>query len=456
MGDNVIRKSLVRDKESKFSFNSFFAGIGGFDLGLQRVGIAPAFHCELNDYCNSVLRRHWPNVPGFQDIREVGVTDLPDAQIWCGGFPCQDVSVARSWRGRDGLKGKNTGLFFPFLELIRKKKPKIVILENVMGLLSSHGGQDFKVVIQSLTNAGYAVSWRVLNTRYFGSPQSRPRVFISASRLGLEQAISNLYERQASLPPGNARNGFLNPSICKKTEAIVPQVAYCLAATSGRHTGTDWSRSYISYHDRVRRLTPTECEGLQGFPVGWSLPGKEFSQSDEDIDTLRYHGLGNAVSVAVVEWIGSRIVRSIEDNQHSLDKGKFSKDRLVKIARVASNSFHGEYSRVRNFGEILDDDSIRWQSGGCAYKDFVLDQSVSPAPVKPVASKFVDVIETRDVEDKYFLTSNAAEGILRRVSRQNRTLFRPLNDALFRMVDEKVSDAFNIEFASSKQLEIFG
>ena len=86
-------------------------------------------------------------------------------------------------------------------------------------------------------------------------------------------------------------------------------MGFCLAATSGRHTGTDWSRTYIPYKDRVRRLLPEECEGLQGFPEDWTMPDGLFNTKD-DIDSLRYHALGNAVSVPVTEWLGSRIVRT--------------------------------------------------------------------------------------------------------------------------------------------------
>ncbi len=99
----------------------------------------------------------------------------------------------------------------------------------------------------------------------------------------------------------------------KKEVPIIPKLAFCLAATSGRHTGTDWSRTYIPYKSKVRRLTPEECERLQGFPTGWTIPDGLFA-SDDDIDGLRYKALGNAVSVPVAEWIGERIVRSLTIN----------------------------------------------------------------------------------------------------------------------------------------------
>ena len=301
------KNGMAGRSKSKLTVNSFFAGIGGFELGFQRSGIRPAFHCEIQRYCNSVLQRHWPKTPCVGDILKVTADSIPSADVWCGGFPCQDVSVARGWLGRDGLKGKNTGLFYPFAELVKAKLPPVVVMENVTGLLNSHDGRDFAVILQTFQELGYGVAWRVLNTRYFGAPQSRPRVYICAWRNSARQAFDVLFEAGATFHPENQRLGFLRQTTCKKTGAHVPEVAFCLAATSGRHTGTDWSRSYISYHDEVRRLTPTECERLQGFPEGWTLPNEDFHLSDDAIDTLRYHAIGNAVSVPVVEWVAGRL-----------------------------------------------------------------------------------------------------------------------------------------------------
>ncbi|MFC1949722.1 DNA cytosine methyltransferase [Chloroflexota bacterium] len=174
--------------------NSFFSGIGGFDLAFEQAGIIPLFQCEIDAFCQRVLAEHWPDLEIAGDIKTVKSRLLPEADIWCGGFPCQDVSVARGSLKRHGLRGKQSGLFFPFIWLVRAKTPKVVFIENVQGLLNSHQGADFTIVLDTLSSMGYGVAWRVLNSR-------------------------------------------------------VPEIAYCLAATSGRHTGTDWSRSYVSYLD---------------------------------------------------------------------------------------------------------------------------------------------------------------------------------------------------------------
>lgn len=161
-----------------FSLNSFFAGIGGFDIAFERNGFKTQYLCEINSFCNEVLKTHWPKVAMATDICDIDPLSIPDADVWCGGFPCQDISVARGAAKRLGLDGTRSGLFFQYANLIKKKQPKVVIIENVEGLFNSNGGRDFGVIIQKMTSLGYAVAWRLLNSRYFGVPQSRPRVYL--------------------------------------------------------------------------------------------------------------------------------------------------------------------------------------------------------------------------------------------------------------------------------------
>ncbi|NPC55187.1 DNA cytosine methyltransferase [Caenimonas soli] len=425
----------IRTKLTKPRLNSFFAGIGGFDLGFERAGISPAFHCELNSFCTSVLRRHWPSVPCVPNILEVTAAEIPDADVWCGGFPCQDVSVARGWLGRDGLKGKNTGLFYPFAELVKQKMPTVVLMENVSGLLSSHDGRDFAVILQTFQLLGYGVAWRIFNTRYFGAPQSRPRVYICAWKNSARSALNVLYEPGCTTTPESARLGFLRPTRCEETGAHVPEVAFCLAATSGRHTGTDWSRSYISYHDEVRRLTPTECEKLQGFPEGWTLPHEDFHLSDDAIDTMRYHAIGNAVSVPVVEWVARRIateLKATKSKAEGLEPVKaaieYAKKRVPDFASAKASTV-----QIETFADHDDAPKIKWNNGGVMFGGLCHMSPVSPAPKKPIHSRVVDSLDKVKPSSRYFLSPNAATGILRRVESQERQLFDPLATALTRL-----------------------
>lgn len=124
---------------------SFFAGIGGFDLGFEMAGVETVWQCEKKSFCLDILAKHWPDVPRTDDITKVVADDIPEAEIWAGGFPCQDVSLARMGP-RSGLRGKQSGLFYDFAQLIGARRPEIVILENVAALLSSHDGRDLSLI----------------------------------------------------------------------------------------------------------------------------------------------------------------------------------------------------------------------------------------------------------------------------------------------------------------------
>ena len=160
---------------------SLFAGVGGFDLALQRAGVEVKAMVEWDKNAQGVLRHRFPNTALFGDVQEVTGDDLrgagfvPERGIITGGFPCQDLSVAGK---RAGLAGERSGLFWEIIRLIDDLRPKWVILENVPGLLSSNGGRDMGTVIGTLAECGYGFAYRVLDAQFFGVPQRRRRVFI--------------------------------------------------------------------------------------------------------------------------------------------------------------------------------------------------------------------------------------------------------------------------------------
>jgi DNA (cytosine-5)-methyltransferase 1 len=294
---------------------SFFSGIGGFDIGFEAAGIQSVSQCEVDPFCLQVLRKQFPNVPKFQDIRTLDPLAIPVADVWSGGFPCQDVSLARMGP-RPGLAGKRTGLFYDFARLLEQHSPRVVLLENVAGLLSSHEGRDFAVVTRTLAELGYSVGWRVLNSQHFGVPQSRQRVFIIGCHRDRSGPLQILFEPNGGTgdTEKNRQNGTKPLSPFKEVirgsgteNPVFQKIAYCLYATSARHTGTDWSRTYVSYPDQgeVRRLTPVECEGIMGFPTGWTQLDEV--NHEEDVDSPRYHALGNAVTPPVVATLALRI-----------------------------------------------------------------------------------------------------------------------------------------------------
>lgn len=157
---------------------SFFSGVGGLDLGFERAGIHTVSVSEIDPYACAVLAERFPSAPNLGSITEVQTNDIPEADIWSGGFPCQDLSVAGK---RAGFAGKRSSLAFTFLDLVERRRPRWLVLENVPGLFSSNQGRDFLRLLSEMDDLGYSVAWRTLDARYFGVAQRRRRVFIVAS-----------------------------------------------------------------------------------------------------------------------------------------------------------------------------------------------------------------------------------------------------------------------------------
>ena len=164
---------------------SLFAGVGGFDLAMQRQGVKVVANVEIDAQCRDVLAHHFPDAKQFTDVTTVKGKDLIDAGfnpsrgIITGGFPCQDLSVAGK---RVGLAGERSGLFWEIARLVEETQTEYFIIENVPGLLSSNEGKDFGVVLGTMADLGYSVGWRVLDAQHFGVPQRRRRVFIVGRR----------------------------------------------------------------------------------------------------------------------------------------------------------------------------------------------------------------------------------------------------------------------------------
>ncbi len=164
---------------------SLFAGVGGFDLAMQRQGVKVVASVEIDKKCNEVLAKHFPDATQFTDVTTVKGEDLinagfnPSKGIITGGFPCQDLSVAGK---RAGLAGERSGLFWEIARLVEETQTEYFIIENVPGLLTSNKGRDFGVVVGTMADIGYSLAWRVLDAQYFGVPQRRRRVFIVGRR----------------------------------------------------------------------------------------------------------------------------------------------------------------------------------------------------------------------------------------------------------------------------------
>jgi site-specific DNA-cytosine methylase len=160
-----------------------FSGIGGFALGLKRAGMALEWTgaSEVDKYASSIYKRHFPNHKELGDVTEIVIGELPRIDILTAGFPCQDLSLAGK---RAGLSGKRSGLFWEVLLFIGATRPGIFIIENVQGIFSSNGGEDFTTILKLLADLGiYDIQWQVVNTAWF-LPQNRQRIYIIGSLAG--------------------------------------------------------------------------------------------------------------------------------------------------------------------------------------------------------------------------------------------------------------------------------
>ena len=181
---------------------SLFAGVGGFDLAMQRQGVKVVASVEIDSKCNEVLARHFPDATQFTDVTTVKGSDLigagfnPSRGIITGGFPCQDLSVAGK---RAGLAGERSGLFWEIARLVEETQSEYFIIENVPGLLTSNKGRDFGVVIGTMADLGYSLGWRVLDAQHFGVPQRRRRVFIVGKRTTDGTSIAEVLFKSDSL-----------------------------------------------------------------------------------------------------------------------------------------------------------------------------------------------------------------------------------------------------------------
>lgn len=291
---------------------SFFSGIGGFDLGFERAGMKVVFQSENNKFCRKVLRQHWPDTVLAGDINDIKIRDIPkDVQVWCAGFPCQDVSLANQGKRR-GLDGDRSGLFFTFARLVGKRKPNLVVLENVTGLLNSNRGEDFRSVVGTLDGLGYVCAWRVLDAQYFGTPQRRRRVIIVAS-LGDARAAKILLDPQTVVPLSGKDE---NPRVASAKRDGVPiqETDYisiqhgCIGRRAGAGPqGKGWRIDGKTWTLDSRGSADVVCSAVGAFGVR-EAPGVSVG-----MDGCRYRAIGNAVPVQITTWLGKRIVGVMRD-----------------------------------------------------------------------------------------------------------------------------------------------
>ena len=285
---------------------SFFSGIGGIDLGLERAGMEIAFQCEILKFGQQILRKHWPGIQLEEDITKITGNDIPEVDMFAGGFPCQDLSLANQGK-RKGLEGSRSGLFFKYAELIEEKRPRWVFIENVPGLLNSAKGGDFRVVLSTLDELGYGLAWRVLDAKYFGTPQRRRRTYIVGS-LGTIGAAEVLFEPGSDTILNKSSNRTRNFTASGNDESIPGSNVFSIQhAGIGRRAnagpqGKGYRNDGETYTLDSRGSADAVCKTDAPFGV------RNSSGFSEGLDSNRWRAIGNAVCVPVIEWIGRRII----------------------------------------------------------------------------------------------------------------------------------------------------
>lgn len=264
-----------------FTVGSLFSGIGGIDLGLERAGMSVKWQVEIDDYCNKVLEKHWPDVRRYKDVRTIG-DGLEPVDLICGGFPCQPVSIAGRRRGQEDERW----LWPEYRRIICQVKPRWIVAENVPGLLSMDSGRLFAGILGDLAESGYDAEWDCIPAAAFGAPHLRQRLFIVAyANAGRQRCIFQQECQPPRITQADTRgNGEISSMAHANGERFTDLQRRSTHEGMDRHgalSQTDWWD-----------VEPDICRVANGVP--------------RRVDRLK--GLGNAVVPQVAEWIGRQIL----------------------------------------------------------------------------------------------------------------------------------------------------
>lgn len=315
---------------------SLFDGIGGFPLGASKHNIETIWASEIEDVPIKITKEKFPSMKHLGDITKISGYELEPVDIISFGSPCNNLSILGD---RKGLDGEQSKLFLEAIRIIHEmrektngKYPRYILWENVTGAFSSNGGNDFKRVLEEITQADipmprsgkwakagmvrnekFSLAWRTFDAQFWGVPQYRERIFLVCDYRG-QSAPEILFEcKRVSRDIGKVseeKSEYADTFSTSNYETITTAGGRSVTSTLFAAYGTKWnsnSGAYTGNHfiidDKqgeamVRRLTPLECERLMGFPDDWTVGYK---------DTPRYKALGNSVVVHIVDWIFSRM-----------------------------------------------------------------------------------------------------------------------------------------------------
>ena len=318
-------------------YGSVCSGIEAATVAWHPLGWKPAFFSEIEPAPRSVLAHHYSDVPCHGDFTTIGANEYGPIDLLVGGTPCQSFSIAGL---RGGLDDDRGNLALEFIKLAQRTRPRWVVWENVPGVLSSNRGRDFGTFLAALGEIGYGFAYRVLDAQYFGVAQRRCRVFVVGCLGDWRRAAAVLFERH-SLQGHSAPRREKGRAVAGKSKSTIDENSWPADVTSTLNAAFGSKLGLEDQHIRsgaplfvpdtvgtltakgptamgapevdamhyiattaVRRITPRECERLQGFPDDYTLVQHRNKPMS---DGPRYKALGNSMAVPVMRWIGERI-----------------------------------------------------------------------------------------------------------------------------------------------------
>jgi DNA (cytosine-5)-methyltransferase 1 len=286
---------------------SVCSGIEAASVAWHPLGWQPAAFSEIDAFPRAVLQHHYPDAPLHGDFTTIGADQYGPVDLLVGGTPCQSFSVAGLRLGLDDPRGN---LALGFAQLAQRLAPRWIVWENVPGVLSANGGRDFGAILGAMAELGYSFAYRVLDAQHFGVPQRRRRVFLVGHSSGdWRRPAAVLFEPDCMRrDPASGHQAPQAVAGDAASSAGGGDVAKCLTAGVGKRYDPE-TETLVPDQLRVRRLTPTECERLQGFPDGYTAIPWRKKPADLCPDGPRYKALGNSMAVPVMRWIGARIAQ---------------------------------------------------------------------------------------------------------------------------------------------------
>ncbi len=322
MGDGEKNKKTTQPQKI-FKTIDLFAGIGGIRLGFEKAGFKTVFANDFESKCKETYDENFQDSKLIvEDIRKIGIGDIPDFDFLLGGFPCQAFSIAGHQQGFNDKKGRGN-LFFDIAKIIQARKPEGFLLENVKNLKNHDHGKTFRIIIETLKDLGYYVKSQVLNSMDYGNiPQNRERIYIVGFK---NKSAIEKFNFPKPIPLNKTIGDILETEVDEKyyynNKPLYDKIKDHI---KNKNTVYQWRRQYVRENKKgvcptltanmgtgghnvpiikdekgIRKLTPLECTRVQGFPKSYKLPNLA--------DSVLYKQIGNSVSVPVIERIANNI-----------------------------------------------------------------------------------------------------------------------------------------------------